>query len=249
MSSRKPVIGVVSDMRILDPHDFYMVGGKYLRSVITALDAIPLIIPALGDEYPLADALSVVDGILLPGAYANVAPERYGKTLEDPDSILDKARDATSLPLIKMAVERDIPILGICRGFQEINVAYGGTLHQLVHLQPGLNDHREDKSLPLEGQYADAHVINLAEGGWLREAYGQDQAMVNSIHQQGVNRLADDLIVEATAEDGLVEAFRLNDDNRFLLAAQWHPEWQVMDNPFNLGIYQLFSKAVRERMS
>jgi putative glutamine amidotransferase len=161
----------------------------------------------------------------------------------------DPHRDATTLSLIPRAVASGVPVLGVCRGFQEMNVAMGGTLHQRVHEVGGFDDHREDKEQPLEAQYAPAHEVVLEPGGLLLSLAGQDRIEVNSLHWQGVDRLAPDLAVEARAPDGLVEAFRVKSAPAFALAVQWHPEWQVMQNPFSQALFAEFGKAARTRMA
>ena len=154
-----------------------------------------------------------------------------------------------------LAIEMRVPVLAICRGFQEVVVALGGTLHQKVHEVPGLQDHRENTDDPLGVQYAPSHPVDLAEGGLLAAIAGAGEAMVNSLHGQGLRTLGRGLVVEATARDGLVEAVRLDDRGMFeepgpfLLAVQWHPEWRVTENPFYLGIFQAFAAACRERAS
>ena len=245
---KKPLIGVICDLRVIEPHGFHVVGDKYVRALVAATDAIPVLIPALGDDLPQAELLERLDGLLLSGAYSNIQPNLYGRASEDQQSMRDPHRDSTSLPLISAALERDIPIFGVCRGFQEINVALGGTLHQRVQTLPGFRDHREDTSLPLDQQYADVHGVNLVEGGLLHRAAGKPRVMVNSLHQQGVDDLAPSLVVEAMVDDGLIEAYRHQNDHNFLLAVQWHPEWQVMQNPFNRSLFELFAREVRLRM-
>ena len=156
-------------------------------------------------------------------------------------------RDANTLNIVPLAIEMKIPVLAVCRGLQEVNVALGGSLHQKVHETPGFNDHREDKDAPLDVQYGPAHAIDLAPGGLLARIAGADVATVNSLHGQGIRTLAPGCVVEARARDGLIEAIRLDAPDPFLLAVQWHPEWKVRENPFYLGIFQAFADACRER--
>jgi putative glutamine amidotransferase len=159
----------------------------------------------------------------------------------------DAARDATTLALIPRAVGAGIPVFGICRGFQEVNVAMGGTLTQRLHEVPGLLDHRDDSEQPLEVQYGPAHDVTLEPGGILSRLAGKSRVRVNSLHTQGVERLAPDLIIEARAPDGVIEAFRVKDAPRFALAVQWHPEWQVMSDSFSRAMFAAFGAASRER--
>ena len=249
----KPVIGVVADVHPGSKHVTHTVQEKYLDAVTGGAGAIALILPALIDRpgaawtdiADLAGTLDLLDGVFLTGAVSNVAPGRYGATLENPASPGDPARDHVSLALIDLAVARGLPVLGVCRGFQEINVALGGTLHQEVHNTPGLNDHRENPALPLDGQYAPSHDVALTPGGMLHALSGLEQARVNSLHGQGVDRLAPRLAVEATAPDGLIEAFRLDRTDAFLLGVQWHPEWAFRDDPLSLAIFRAFGTAAR----
>ncbi|MBV6422709.1 MAG: Gamma-glutamyl-gamma-aminobutyrate hydrolase PuuD [Steroidobacteraceae bacterium] len=247
MAMRRPLIGIPADRRVLGEHPFHVVGEKYIRAVIDAAGALPLLIPALGEELAMDELLAHVDGVLFPGSRSNVEPQRYAGEASDPGTDHDPARDATTLPLIPRAVAQGVPVLGICRGFQEMNVAFGGTLWQKVHAQPGLADHRENKSQPLEVQYGPAHEVELTEGGMLRAIAGTGRIEVNSVHAQGVRTLAPGLAIEARAPDGLVEAFRVAGAPHFALAVQWHPEWQVMGNPFSRALFAAFGAASAER--
>jgi putative glutamine amidotransferase len=247
MSLRRPVIGLPADRRMIGPHPFHAVGEKYIRAVVEAAGAIPFLIPSLGESLDLAEVLDRVDGILFTGSPSNVEPHRYSGPASAPGTLHDPHRDATTLPLIPSAVAAGVPVLGICRGFQEMNVAFGGTLHQRVHEVAGMMDHRDDESLPLEDQYAPAHEVLLEPSGLLRQLAGSDRAQVNSLHSQGVDRLGGDLTVEARAPDGLVEAFRVRSARRFAIAVQWHPEWQVMSNSFSRAIFAAFGAASLER--
>jgi putative glutamine amidotransferase len=249
----KPVIGIVADQYRGSKHPAHSVQEKYLDAVTSGADVIALILPALiarpgaawTDPRDLADTLGLLDGIFLTGAVSNLAPEHYGASLEDPASPADPARDHVSLSLIRQAVARGVPVLGVCRGLQEINVALGGSLHQQVHATPGLNDHREKPDLSLERQYAPSHAVALTPGGMLHGLSGLDTAQVNSLHGQGVDRLAPGLAVEAVAPDGLIEAFRLDRTENFGLGVQWHPEWGFRDDPLSAAIFRAFGMAAR----
>ena len=245
MAERKPLIGIPADRRILGPHPFHCVGEKYIRAVAEGADAVPVLIPALGDETDLDAVLASVDGILLTGSPSNVEPHRYSGPASDPGTMHDPHRDATTLPMIPRVVASGMPLFAICRGFQEMNVAYGGTLWQKVQEVPGFADHRENKEDPLEKQYGPAHDVELAPGGELRRIAGVERVPVNSLHAQGVQRLGDGLEVEARAPDGLIEGFRVSGAPGFALAVQWHPEWQVMKNPFSRALFAAFGEAAR----
>lgn len=248
VSRRKPLIGIPADRRILGPHPFHCVGEKYIAAVAEAADAVPVLIPSLG-ERNLDEVLSRLDGILLTGSPSNVEPQRYSGPPSDPDTLHDPHRDATTLPLIPRVVAAGMPLLAICRGFQEMNVAFGGTLWQKVHEVPGMLDHRENKEDPLEQQYAPAHAVDLNAGGLLHRLAGADRIMVNSVHGQGVQALAAELAVEARAPDGLIEAFRVREATGFAVAVQWHPEWQVMANPFSRALFGAFGDAARAHIN
>ena len=247
MSFRRPVIGLPADRRIIGRHPFHAVGEKYIRAVVEAAGAIPFLIPSLGEGLDLDEVLERLDGVLFTGSPSNVEPHHYEGEPSAPGTLHDPHRDATTLPLIPTAVTHGVPVLGICRGFQEMNVAFGGSLHQRVHELTGMMDHRDDESQPLEAQYGPAHEVRLEPGGLLRQLAGSDCVRVNSLHSQGVDRLGPDLAVEARAPDGLVEAFRVKSASRFAIAVQWHPEWQVMSNTFSRAIFAAFGAASLER--
>jgi len=230
---------------MLGRHPFHVVGEKYIRAVVEAAGAIPFLIPSLGGEIDIDTVLEHIDGILFPGSPSNVEPHRYEGPASAPGTLHDPHRDATTLALIPRAVCEGVPVLGICRGFQEMNVAFGGTLHQRVHEVEGLMDHRDDESLELERQYGPAHDVILEPGGLLCGLAGTGRVRVNSLHSQGVDRLGGGLEVEARAPDGLVEAFRVAGAPRFAVAVQWHPEWKVMSNDFSRALFAAFGAASR----
>jgi putative glutamine amidotransferase len=248
MRQRAPIVGIPACIKMLGHHAFHAAGAKYVEAVVNAAGCTPLILPALGERLDIGRIVDMVDGILLTGSISNVAPERYGKTLARTDLKLDAERDATTFPLIDAALAAGLPLFGICRGFQELNVAMGGTLHQEVHAQPGLLDHREDKSGDIDVQYGPAHMVRLTLGGMLQGLLGGiDEITVNSIHGQGIDHLGNGLLVEAVAPDGLVEAIRVDGAKAFALAVQWHPEWKVEQNPQSQAIFRAFGRACAER--
>jgi putative glutamine amidotransferase len=241
----KPLIGIPADRRILGPHPFHCVGEKYIAAVTEAAGAIAVLLPSLGEQSDLEAVLGSVDGILLTGSPSNVEPHRYAGPAADPETMHDPHRDATTLPMIPRVVAAGMPLFAICRGFQEMNVAFGGTLWQKVQDVPGMADHREDKEQPLEVQYGPAHEIELVPGGELERIAGTPRVVVNSLHSQGVERLGGGLEVEARAPDGLIEGFSVRGAPGFALAVQWHPEWQVMNNPFSRALFAAFGEAAR----
>lgn len=245
MSSR-PVIGVPADRRILDPHPFHVVGEKYLQALIDGCGALPLIIPVLAEHLDIDDILGQVDGVFLTGSPSNVEPHHYDGDPSATGTLHDAHRDAATLPLTKRALEAGVPLLAVCRGFQEVNVVLGGTLHQKVHEMPGYHAHNENPDEPLDVQYGPSHEVNLVEGGILHELAGSTVVTVNSLHSQGVARLADGVTVEAVADDGLIEGFSVDSVPGFALAVQWHPEWKMTDNQFSMAIFKAFGDACRE---
>ena len=241
-----PLVGVPTDRKQIGPHPFLAVGEKYVRAVVEGAGALPVLLPTLQPALPLEQWLERVDGILLTGAVSNIEPHHYSDESSYEGNLHDPARDATTLALVPLAMRMGVPILALCRGYQEVNVALGGSLHQKVHEQPGFLDHRENPDDPLEKQYAPAHAVTLNPGGLLAGIAGAPSVHVNSLHGQGVARLGKGLKVEAVAPDGLVEAFR-HEGPGFLLGVQWHPEWRVTENPFYLGIFKAFGDACRKR--
>jgi putative glutamine amidotransferase len=215
--------------------------------VLEAADAVPLIVPALASQFRLEELLDRLDGLLLTGSPSNVEPHRYGGEPSEPGTWHDRERDEVTLPLIPRAIESGVPLLGICRGFQEMNVAFGGSLWQRLHEVPGHLDHRDDEKLDLEQQYAPAHDVILEPGGVLRRLAGTDRVKVNSLHSQGVRELGKGLAIEARAPDGVIEAFRVQAAPNFALAVQWHPEWRVGGNPFSRALFAEFGAACRAR--
>jgi len=203
------------------------------------------LIPVLESPLDITEILRRVDGIFFTGSPSNVEPKHYAGPDSVPGTLHDPHRDATTLSLIPRAVASGVPVFGVCRGFQEMNVAMGGTLHQRVQEVAGFADHREDKDQPLEAQYAPVHDVVLEPGSLLRRLAGTDRVRVNSLHAQGVDRLGPDLAVEARAPDGLIEAFSVRSAPAFALAVQWHPEWQVMNNEFSKALFAEFGKAAR----
>ena len=214
---------------------------------------VPLMVPG-GRPQELLAALEVIDGVLLTGSPSNVHPDHFGEAVHNEELPLDPVRDAWTLPLIREVLERGIPLLAICRGLQEVNVALGGSLHQAVQDQPGHMDHRADESLPVEEEYGFSHAIHIQPGGLLDSVLeglpsGVRDGMsvrVNSLHGQGVKRLAEGLRTEALAPDGVVEAFS-RPGAGFNLCLQWHPEWLAHENPVSQRIFEAFGQACRQR--
>ncbi|KVE24120.1 glutamine amidotransferase [Burkholderia vietnamiensis] len=245
---RKPLVGITADLTQIGAHASHTVGDKYVAAIVDGAHALAMVLPALGDRQSVDDVLATVDGLLFTGSYSNVEPHRYGGEPSAPGTKHDPARDATTLPLLRAALDAGVPVLAVCRGFQELNVVCGGTLHQRVHEVPGLDDHREDDDAPMDTQYGPAHVVHLTPGGLLHTlAGGRDDVHVNSLHKQGIAQLGAGLAVEAVAPDGLIEAVSVVDAPAFALAVQWHPEWRHAQDPLSTAIFHAFGDACRAR--
>lgn len=240
-----PIAGIVTDRRIFDGMATHQTNDEYIVAVRDGADALPLLIPSTDTPLAIDAVLAAVDGLVFSGAPSNVAPERYRGAAPRPGMETDEARDATTLPLLQAAIARGVPVLAICRGFQELNVALGGTLHQHVHEIPGRLDHREPQDVSREQEYAPAHAIRITPGGMLARLSGLQDAMVNSLHHQGVDRLAPPLAVEADAPDGQIEAVSMPAAAGFLLGVQWHPEWRWSEYPLSRAIFGAFGQAMR----
>lgn len=243
----RPIVAVPADRRFLEPHSYHMVGEKYLQALIDAADALPIIVPALPHDISSDELLVRCDGVFLTGSYSNVEPHHYAGEPSKTGTLHDAARDGVTLPLAKLALEKGVPLFAVCRGYQELNVALGGSLHQQLADVAGYHDHLENKKDSLDIQYGPSHRVALMEGGLLRQLAGSDSVSVNSLHAQGVARLAPGVTVEAVADDGLIEAFRVDDAPGFNIAVQWHPEWQVTDNEFSMALFRTFGDACRAR--
>ena len=241
---RSPVVLVPACNRWLGDHPFHVAGRKYVDFARLA-GALPLVVPRL-DLQEIDEALDLADGVLLTGSPSNVHPSAFGEKVHDPSLPLDPERDAWTLPLVTHALARGVPLFGICRGTQEVNVALGGTLHQAVQEVPGLADHRESASTALHEQYGPSHEVEVVPGGALAAIVGRQRFQVNSLHGQGVRTLASGLRAEAFAPDGLVEAFSMPGAAGFNLCVQWHPEWRAADNPVSMQLLQAFGNAVRQ---
>lgn len=239
----RPVIGIPADIKYQGQWPFHSVGDKYVRAVQTAVGDV-ILLPALGDQAALQRLLPHIDGLFFTGSLSNVEPARYGEPPSREGTLHDPERDATTLPLIQTAVQMGLPIFGVCRGFQEINVAFGGTLHQHIQEIEGKLDHREPPEGDIPTLYADAHEASLQDGSLLKQwLNGAESITINSLHQQGVKDLGQGLTVEALAPDGIIEAFRIDAARHFGYAVQWHPEWQFDQKPASIALFAAFRQA------
>lgn len=242
----RPLVLVSACQRHRDGHAGFWVDRKYLDAVRLAGAEPWIVADAASEDVPAL--LDRADGVLLTGSPSNVEPHHYGEAAADPAQPWDPLRDTWTLPLVRDAVAHGVPLFGICRGLQEINVALGGSLQQALAPQPGGTVHYSGDS-DLERVYAPAHRVDVMPGGLLQRLLGQASFDVNSIHTQGIARLAPSLRTEARAPDGLVEAVSAAASPGFALAVQWHPEWQAAGNPTSRRLLQAFGEACRQRQA
>ena len=242
-----PIVGIPACLRTINERVVHTVADKYPSAIIEATGCLPVSIPAVGAKMDVTAVLDMLDGLLLTGSPSNVHPSEYGCEPLDAEIMHDLARDATTLPLIREAVRRDLPVLAICRGIQELNVALGGSLHQRLHEMPDRISHRPRKGAP-EGPYGPAHSVALTPGGLLAALVGGEEIMVNSLHSQGIDRPAPGLRVEAVAPDGQIEAVSLPQAS-FVVGVQWHPEYRVLENPVSAALFAAFGRACRAALA
>jgi putative glutamine amidotransferase len=242
--SRRPHVLVPACHRVLNDYPSLVVSRKYTDALRLA-GCTPLVFPSIESADELEHLLDAADGVLLTGSPSNVHPSHFGEAVHNESLPLDPVRDAGTLALIPRVIARGIPLMAICRGFQEVNVALGGSLLQAVHEVEGHRDHRGAQDGEPAVVFAPAHQVDLVAGGFLATLLQRDSIEVNSVHGQGVNQLAPGLRVEAHAPDGLVEAFVVDGASGFTLAVQWHPEWQTHLNPVSTHIFEAFGAACR----
>jgi putative glutamine amidotransferase len=247
LSPKSPLIGIPACVRDQEGQPFHTVGEKYIAAVNLGAGGLPVLIPALGDVFDMADLVRRLDGLLVTGSPSNVAVSLYGGAPDRPDSPQDPKRDATTIPLIRAAIEEGLPLFCICRGIQELNVALGGTLHTHVHEQPGASDHRALKVDDINVRYGQRHSVDLVPEGEIARIVGSLRIEVNSLHWQALDRLGAGLVVEGRAEDGVIEAVRVAGARSLALGVQWHPEWKVMENRDSLALFRAFGEAARRR--
>ena len=240
----KPLVAVPSDCPAFDGYVWNGAPVQYLEAASKVAAVAPLIVPSLGRDADMQSILSVVDGVLITGAKSNVNPARYGKAATVDYEPFDFSRDETSFFLIDAAIRQGLPLLAICRGIQELNVALGGTLSPALQKIPGKLDHRANDKSDSDKKFAIRQLVRVNENTVLAKIVGTGEIMVNSVHQQGINKLAPRLVAEATAPDGTIEAVSVKDAKDFALGVQWHPEyWATSDIPSN-KIFKAFGEAV-----
>jgi putative glutamine amidotransferase len=252
---KKPVVGVISNTHRAEGNRFAVqqVGERNLRAVATIAGALPLMFAGTPEITDIDALLEVVDGVLLTGARANVHPTRFRTEPHVGHEPYDEARDALALELVEVCVARGVPILGVCRGFQEMNVAFGGSLHPEIRELPGRMNHRMPRLANGEIHpdpaviFADRHDVRLVPGGAFARLFGQETIRVNSLHGQGILEPGKRVVVEGVAEDGTIEAIRIADAPGFALGVQWHAEHNPQGNAVNRVVFQAFGEALAAR--
>lgn len=250
MAAGRPVVAIATNRRELNGFSFHASGENYIHAAADHAGATPILLPALVDDSSVEALVAGVHGVVLTGGASNIQPHFYGEE-EEPDSgERDPGRDSTSFALVRACLAQGVPLLGICRGIQEMNVALGGSLHQHLRFAPGKFDHRRPREKPVEEQLAPRHGIAIRHDGLLcRILDGAREVKVNSLHGQGVKKVADRLLVEATAADGSIEAVSVRDAKTFALGVQWHAEADPGIYPVHAAIWRAFGEACRQRLA
>jgi putative glutamine amidotransferase len=241
----QPLVAVSTDVRQFENYTWHAAPQQYLEAVITGAGALPVLVPSFGDRLDLDALLSRVDGVMLTGSKSNVHPSLYGGDASEENGPYDTARDSTTLPLIRKAIGRGVPLLAICRGIQELNVALGGTLASEIQEREGSLDHRAPASDDQDQRFAIRQKVSIRPGTCLAGVFGAGDIEVNSVHRQAADRLGNNLQVEAVAEDGTVEAVSVKGARAFAVGVQWHPEYWVKSDSVSQKIFRAFGDAVR----
>jgi putative glutamine amidotransferase len=240
----RPLIGISADTRPYGDETAQLVIERYMEAVIRHADVDAVLVPARPDLIDAKAVAARLDGLLLTGSPSNVAPARYGDASAG-DGPFDPGRDEMTARLMDAMIDRARPVLGICRGFQEVNVAFGGTLARDLGSEGRPLNHHAPHGVPLAEMFGHAHDVILTPGGVLSRAFDRERLRVNSVHFQGVDRLGEGLSVEAFAPDGVVEAVSARPNGAPVLAVQWHPEWQTDKDAASQGVFHIFSRALR----
>lgn len=242
----QPLVAVSTDVRFFENYTWHAAPAQYLEAAITAAGVFPVLVPSFGDRLDLGTLLASVDGVMLTGSKSNVHPALYGGDAGERNGPYDEARDATTLPLIRAAIEHGVPLLAICRGIQELNVALGGTLATEIQEGEGMMDHRAPQSDSQDERFAIRQPVAIRSGTCLADVFGPGEILVNSVHRQAVGRLGSRLEVEAVAPDGTVEAVSVSGAKAFAVGVQWHPEYWAASDANSARIFRAFGDAVRE---
>lgn len=246
MTEQRPVLGVIACNRVVETQSAQAVMTRYLVSAINYADAAALLVPAMPELMHAKEVAPRLDGLLLTGTPSNLDPKRYGAIIDDAPGPFDPGRDEMTAHLIEAMLELGKPVFGICRGFQELNVAFGGTLRRDMAESAELIAHHAPSDVSFAEYFEHIHPVELKEGGVLKRAYGRDELNVVSVHYQGVDKLGAGLKVEATAPDGVIEAVSADVNGAQILAVQWHPEWKAHENPESQTFFKLLGRALRK---
>lgn len=241
----QPLVAVSTDVKSFENYTWHATPQQYLDAAITAAGVFPVLVPSFGDRLDLDSLLNSVDGVMMTGSKSNVHPSLYSGDASEANGPYDPARDATTLPLIRRAIERGVPLLCICRGIQELNVALGGSLATEIQEREGSLDHRAPVSDDQDERFAIRQKVAIKPGSCLAGVFGAGDVMVNSVHRQAVDRLGPRLQVEAVAEDGTVEAVSVKDSRAFAVGVQWHPEYWAKSDDNSARIFRAFGEATR----
>jgi putative glutamine amidotransferase len=244
--AHRPVLGVICCNRSIDGQAAQSVMTRYLNASLTYAEAAGLLIPAMPELFHAREVAPRLDGLLLTGTPSNLDPKRYGELVEDAPGPFDPDRDEMTSRLIEAMLDLGKPVFGICRGFQELNVAFGGTLRRDMAEHPGLLPHHAPHGATFEGMFDHVHPVKLEGNGVLQRAYGRDELDIVSVHYQGVDKLGAGLKVEAKAPDGVIEAVSAEVNGAPVLAVQWHPEWKAHENPQSQTFFKLLGRALRK---
>jgi putative glutamine amidotransferase len=242
----RPVVGIISNSHLInDQYPTHAGGTMNSDAVATVAGCMPLLIPADPRYVSVEELLETCDGFLLTGGRPNVHPEEYGETETEAHGAFDRARDAIVLPLVRACVERGQPFFGVCRGFQEVNVAMGGTLYPEIRDLPGRMNHRMPPDGTIEEKFALRHAVTFTEGGVFHRLLGATEVMTNTLHGQGIKTPGQRIVIEGHAPDGTPEAVYVAGAPGFTLAVQWHPEWNAARDPVSRPLFSAFGDAVR----
>jgi putative glutamine amidotransferase len=240
-----PIIASPADTREMDGYNWHATPNQYVNAVVKGAKATAIIIPALLEGNDIDSILDRVDGVMLSGSRSNVYPELYGGDVNEINGPYDRPRDATAMELIRRTIDRGIPLLAICRGVQELNVALGGTLATEIQDIPGNWDHRRPDVPERDRMYAIRQKVKVKQGSCIADAIGPGEFEVNSLHRQAIGKAAPRLAVEAVADDGTVEAVSVIDAKNFAVGVQWHPEYWVESDATSARLFKAFGDAVR----
>jgi putative glutamine amidotransferase len=240
----QPLVAVSTDIKQFENYTWHATPDQYLEAALSVADVLPVLVPSFGERLDLDGLLESVDGVMLTGSKSNVHPALYGAEADEKHGPYDERRDATTFPLIRKAVEKGVPLLAICRGIQEMNVALGGTLAGEIQERDGALDHR-GLGETQEERFAIRQKVAIKPGTCLADIFGPAEIMVNSVHRQGIEHLGPNLQVEAVAPDGTVEAVSVTGARAFAVGVQWHPEYWVASDDASRRIFEAFGEAVR----